>query len=263
MPRSTQLVVFSDLDGTLLDHASYSWDPAQPALAALAGINAPVILSSSKTASEIAVLQEEMGLGGLAGCVGSGGGLGGLGAGAVAEQDAALRAGLDDVPPVLRALYTGFGDMNVAGVIEATGLSQEEAARAKDRAFSEPGLWAGTDAQQEAFVTALAAKGITARHGGRFLTLSFGKTKADRMAEVIAHFQPAHTIALGDAPNDVEMLEAADHGVIIANPHRPPLPKLKGEDAGRIRRTDQAGPLGWDTAICALLEDLGYETGTE
>ena len=88
------------------------------------------------------------------------------------------------------------------------------------------------------------------------LTLSFGQTKADRMAELIAEYQPAHTVALGDAPNDVEMLQTADTGVIVANPHRKALPALKGEETGAIIRTALPGPQGWNAAILGLLIDL-------
>lgn len=73
------------------------------------------------------------------------------------------------------------------------------------------------------------------------------------MARIILSFAPRHTIALGDAPNDVEMLEAADQGVVIANPHAAPIPLLKGEASGRIIRMADAGPKAWNAAILAHL----------
>jgi len=51
MTNPPALVVFSDLNGTLLDHETYDWTPAKPALDRLARQGCPVILSSSKTAS--------------------------------------------------------------------------------------------------------------------------------------------------------------------------------------------------------------------
>ena len=41
--------IFSDLDGTLLDHDTYGYEPARPALALLGRKNIPLILCSSKT----------------------------------------------------------------------------------------------------------------------------------------------------------------------------------------------------------------------
>ena len=76
------------------------------------------------------------------------------------------------------------------------------------------------------------------------------------MAQIIARYHPHHTVALGDAPNDVEMLEAADFGVIIANPHRDPLLPLEGEQNGRIIRTTLAGPEGWNVAMFDLVTRL-------
>lgn len=60
MPR---LLVFSDLDGTLLDHTTYSYAPARPALAALRARDALLILASSKTAAEMLPLHQELDLG--------------------------------------------------------------------------------------------------------------------------------------------------------------------------------------------------------
>lgn len=253
MTTPASLVVFSDLDGTLLDHDTYSWEAARPALAALKRINAVLVLASSKTAPEIEALQLEMGLAGTPAIVENGAGLIGMDAPMVPTYTQ-LRETLEDVPQ--RTLFQGFGDMTTAEIASATGLAQDAAAMAQARAFSEPGVWHGTAEQEDAFIAALSIKGITARRGGRFLTLSFGKTKADRMEQIMAQFGPSPTLALGDAPNDTEMLEAAEQGVIIANPHSAPLPLLKGEAQGRIIRTKHAGPMGWNQAVLDRVESL-------
>lgn len=53
------LLVFSDLDGTLLDSHSYDWQPAAPWLSRLREANVPVILCSSKTSAEMLYLQKK------------------------------------------------------------------------------------------------------------------------------------------------------------------------------------------------------------
>ena len=253
MQAAVPLVVFSDLDGTLLDHETYDWTPAQPAIRALAEIGAPLILASSKTATEITALQDSMGLAGLPAIVENGAGVIGLADDDTkADEYGRLRALLDGLPQTLRQLFIGFGDMSLEQVIDATGLDPDAARAARDRAFSEPGLWQGTEAQKEALIAAISEHGLSARQGGRFLTLSFGRTKADGMTKVMQHYDAAQSIALGDAPNDVEMLEAADIGVVIANPAHTPLPPLAGEADGKIIRTKVAGPAGWNRAILKL-----------
>lgn len=255
-------VVFSDLDGTLLDHEDYSWSAALPALSRLRGLGIPVILASSKTAAEIAILRGQMRLGPCPAIVENGAGL--LAANEKpdgrGEDYLRLRDVLDGLPPRLRNRFTGFGDWSDAEVALQTGLDREAAKLARRRAFSEPGLWSGTPADLDEFVSLLEAAGVTARRGGRFLTLSFGGTKADRMDEVLQSYAEAGTVpisvALGDAPNDVEMLDKADYGVIVENPHGPAMPMLGGEKAGHIRRSTKPGPAGWNEMMLRLVSEL-------
>ncbi|MFN3211449.1 MAG: HAD-IIB family hydrolase, partial [Roseovarius sp.] len=245
---------FSDLDGTLLDHRTYSWQPAAQVLARLKAAGCGVILASSKTGVEIAPLRAAMGFPDWPAIVENGGGI--LEPGADGDGETGtyreLRAAIGRLPEG----FTGFGDMTSDDIAGHTGLSTEDAARARKRQFSEPGLWTGTDAGRDAFVAAAGRAGLTAQQGGRFLTLSFGGTKADRMDTLIERYAPAHTVALGDAPNDVQMLQRAAFGVVVANPASPGIPPLPGEETGKIRRTGAAGPEGWAGAVAALLDEL-------
>ena len=258
METNLPLLVFTDLDGTLLSHSDYSWDAARPALRRIADIGGAIVLASSKTAPEISTLRQEMGLQHWPAIVENGAGV--LEAHESAASDrsqyAQLRAAVLKTPAHLREKFRGFGDMGVDEISDLTGLARSAARQASQRAFSEPGVWSGSDDEKARFLEALAAQGLYGREGGRFLTLSFGKTKADQMAALTSRLCPRHTIALGDAPNDVEMLETADFGVIIANPNRSPLPLLAGERSGRILREPLAGPEGWNAAMRAHLERL-------
>lgn len=265
MKSNITLMVFTDLDGTLIDHDTYQWDAAQDALNRLADLSCGVVLASSKTAAEVSALRAELGLEAWPAIVENGAGM--LPPHVTQVPDAfqysAIRAALLTLPPPLCGLFRGFGDASVTGVCEMTGLSPQAATLAKDRAFSEPGQWLGSKAQKSEFLAYLHGQGITAQQGGRFLTLSFGRNKADQMRVIMETYRPAHTIALGDAPNDIEMLQTAEFGVIIANPHRPPLPPLTGEGDGRIIRTIEAGPIGWNRAILDLITQLELEPDTK
>lgn len=244
-----RLIVFTDLDGTLLDHQTYDAQPARPMLERLAAQDVPVILASSKTAAEIAVWQQALDLTRWPAIVENGA--------ALAEgpfDDSAyrrIRAALAEIG----APFQGFGDMDTAELAALTGLTPEAARLARTRAHSEPGLWQGTEAALPAFLDALKPRGITARRGGRFLTLSFGGTKAGRMTELAARFGADTTIALGDAPNDAEMLAAADWAVVVRNDHGPGVAPLPDET--RVIRTKSPGPEGWREGMAAVLDRLG------
>lgn len=53
-------IIFTDLDGTLLDEVSYSCDQAQAALKLIAQSGTPLIFCSSKTHSEIERLRSRL-----------------------------------------------------------------------------------------------------------------------------------------------------------------------------------------------------------
>lgn len=256
MNAPPKLVIFSDLDGTLLDHDTYQWTAARPALDRLASMEIPVVLASSKTAAEIRLLQADMRLTQHPAIVENGSGIIGLDGENQTPSYTKLRRQIEALPDRLNRRFRGFGDMDAAEVAAVTGLSLDAACRAKARDFSEPGLWSGDEDELGQFQDVLSAHGITAQQGGRFLTLSFGRTKADAMNTIVAALKPEKTMALGDAPNDIDLLQAADFGVLVANPYRPPLPELPGETQGRIIRTTQAGPTGWNTAVNAYLDML-------
>lgn len=245
--------IFSDLDGTLLDHETYDWRPAAPCLARLRDAGIALVLASSKTAAEIAPLRAEMGFADCPAIVENGAGVLPPGAERPGEgrTHPRLRAALAALPP----WFEGFSDWGAQEIARRTGLAPPAAARAALRDFSEPGLYTGPKARRAEYLQLLARAGITAAQGGRFLTLSFGGSKAGRMKELAARMPgPPRTIALGDAPNDAAMLRAADHGVIVPNPAHPG-PGLT-PDGHRIRLAPAPGPKGWAAAVQDLLAEL-------
>ena len=245
------MIVFTDLDGTLLDHSSYDYAPALPALQALSERETPVILASSKTAAEIAPLQTELKLDGWPAIVENGAGIHGLAdAPGIQDDYDRLRQILAGLPQALRNRFTGFGDVTEAEVAEWTGLTPAQARLARRRAHTEPGKFDGDQAARAAFSEALAGHGVRVRQGGRFLTLTFGRTKADAMRELAESLGTGPVVALGDAPNDHDMLQAADIAIIIRNDHGPD----PGPVPGAIR-TRLEGPAGWNAAILDILKD--------
>ena len=259
-PDTESLVVFSDLDGTLLDHRTYSQAAAAPALERLRQLRVPLILASSKTAAEIIPLRRELGFDACEAIVENGSGI--LEAhgenGSTEGKYLLIRQMLDRLPASLRAQYQGFGDWSAQKVSALTGLPLAEAENARKRRFSEPGLWLGGEEDKASFVEAVTTMGLTVQQGGRFLTLSFGGNKAERMMEITARHAKAgkkpFVMALGDAPNDLAMIEQADLGVIIPNPAHSGIPPCKGETTGRIIRAEAAGPEGWNQVIMARID---------
>ena len=259
-----KLLVFTDLDGTLLDHHTYSYEPALPALAALKQIDADLILASSKTAAEVAPLRAELGFAHCQAIVENGAGIlrpfevqaDGL----PGASHARLLAALDSLPETLRCQFVGFSDWTVEEISSRTGLPAARSAFAAQRQFTEPGQWCGDKAAFREFCSLLERKGVHVTRGGRFATLTFGHSKAGRAIDMMhtceSEGRSVLSVALGDAPNDIEMIEAADIGIIIANPDHAGIPDLPGERCGKIWRSGQAGPSGWNAEVLRLVDKI-------
>ncbi|MDX1635503.1 MAG: HAD-IIB family hydrolase [Marinobacter sp.] len=267
MSRPT-LLFFTDLDGTLLDHDSYDWTPAKPALAELERHRLPLILNSSKTAAEIRDLRSELANehpyiveNGAAAIIPAG----------------YFDAGQDEdevihfAQPRARVLeslarlreqgfrFTGFDDMSVEEVAQHADLSRDQAAKAKDRAATEPVVWNGGALDVASFRQALEQEGLRLVKGGRFHHVMGDFDKAEAMKALIKRYRARYpdsklvSVALGDSPNDRRMLEAADIAVVIRGPE--PLTLSEGLS---VMYSDQRGPSGWNECVLTILAGKGY-----
>ena len=266
-------LVFTDLDGTLLDHRTYEHAPARPALDALAGAGIPLVLCSSKTRAEMLVVQREIGVagpfipenGGAVLLSGEAGALAeafpdrwaGLPAKVFGTGYSALRGALRGLREELSAELRGFGDAALGEVVAWTGLDRERARLAKERDFDEPFVWEPEpgEAQVENARRWLDARGLRLTRGGRFwhLTGPSDKGRAVRWlietAACLWGARPA-TLALGDSPNDLPMLAEVDEGVLVERPEGGHLvPRPPG-----LRTEKGVGPVGWNRAVLGWLE---------
>lgn len=146
------LIIFSDLDGTLLDHDDYRWQAAGPALDRLKAAQIPLVLNSSKTMPEIRALREELGNNdpfivenGAAVVIPP------HALGNAEEEVVNFGATRDRVLEVLGAQrkrgarFTSFADMSANELAAETGLDPAAAGRAKERLGTEPLLWQGSE----------------------------------------------------------------------------------------------------------------------
>ena len=261
-------IVFTDLDGTLLDHEDYSAAGAETAIAVLQQREIPLVICSSKTAAEIARLRDELGFTHCPAIVENGAGLLPANAGRAepAPQHERLLQILQELPVDLRTHFSGFSDWSLDTLMRETGLDKGYAERAARRDYSEPGRWYGDSDTLTRFTAELEQRGIRAQRGGRFLTLGFEADKVDRMLELLHRHRAEHgdgatCIALGDAPNDIAMLRAADVGIIVPNPAHDGIPPLPEEQTGQIRRARRPGPSGWAESLLFSIDAAADEPG--
>ena len=249
-----KIVVFTDLDATLLDHDNYSFAKAQSGLDLCRRLQIPVIAVTSKTLDETRIWVERIGLDQRF-VFENGGGI-------HLEDDEIINLGVDY--SVLRQIMVklsssfpvrGFGDMDAEEIVERTGLSFEEAKIAALRRFSEPFISPETDFEE--LEKAVAIYGLQVVRGGRFFHLQAAKqSKGNAVAYLLEHFNAdcarVISLALGDSPNDFSMFAKVDYPWLVRHPgERQMIPDIEN-----LKVTSKFGPEGWSEAIVTTLNKL-------
>lgn len=286
-------LVFTDLDGTLLDHDTYGWEAAIPALEYCRTRGTPVVIVSSKTRSEIDALRRKLSLsapfisengGGIffpketfpdppPGSISAEGPAGpaGLPTGSAAGTEtglweislgvpyARLIQALGDIRNELKWDIKGFSDMGPDEISRLTGLHKRDAQCAAMREYDEPFIILGNElGDLTPLYRAAENRGLLITSGGRFYHLQGKNDKAKGMERVTAWYRARYkdvvAIALGDSPNDFAMLERADIPVLIRS--RRTFPGLKRR-IPRLTISDQPGPAGWNSALLDILSQNG------
>ncbi|MEM8840008.1 MAG: HAD-IIB family hydrolase [Pseudomonadota bacterium] len=254
-------LVATDLDGTLLDHNTYDWAPAGPALETLSKFGVPVLFTTSKTRAEVELLRETIGNSDPF-IVENGGALI-VSPGPLSQDGAEHLLGVPH-PTIMtfleerRAegfLFESFTDLGITGIAEETGLSPEEAHLANQRSASEPIIWHGDEASKRAFVNLANEAGFNALQGGRFLTLGGRTDKGRALREAVSLYRATgHRIetivALGDSGNDRALLDVATHPIWI----RKNGPTPETGFMNRAHCSVRYGPEGWCDVILDLFD---------
>lgn len=254
-------IVITDLDGTLLDHASYGFRAADPALAELMRCGIPLILCTSKTRAETEQWQNA--LNNRHPCIVENGGaicIPKAYFGFKTPEIVPIGAPYAELTAVLRKAsrlsgcdVRGFDDMSAAQVSSECGLPLAAAVLAKQREYDEPFLILHPE-RADALLAAIQSLGCRFTRGGRFFHITGDSDKARALSLLTDFFirSAGHveTLGLGDGLNDASFLNAVDHAVLIRSPQLPALQRL----VPRGVATRDEGPKGWNDAVIDWLQ---------
>ncbi len=265
-------VLFTDLDGTLLDADTYSFASAVQALRFLARRNIPVIPCTSKTFEETVAICADAGLdgpfiieNGSAVCIPEN-------YFTILPQKTSLKKNAHivslgrDYTDILTffnrlrnkfALTTrGFHEMDTAEIQSLTGLDKQRALLAQERGFSEPFILLSDKTLPEAAVTFAEKNEFKILRGNRFYHL-LGNTDKGKAVKALKNIFRQNntavfkTIGIGDSPNDWAMLQAVDVPVAVK---RADGAYAGGLNINNLRRTNGIGPSGWQEAVFNIIK---------
>lgn len=266
-------VVFTDLDESLLDRETYSFEAARPALEELRSRGVPVVFCTSKTAPETLYFQERAGIEGPFVVEGGGGVYVPRGyferlpAGAeergssfllplAARHEEVLR-GLGRLKEYSANSIRAFDDMTVEEVANETGLPAELARRAKEREFDEPFKFVRREGEFAPHLPRVAAEvGLRVTKGGRYYHLH-GETDKGRAVQLLASLfkkklGPVRTIGVGDSEMDLPLLAAVDVPLAVLR-HDGRHDAALSAGVRRLRKIPERGPAGWNLGVLEAL----------
>ena len=252
-------LLFSDVDGTLLDAETYRWDRAWPGIECARRHGAPIILNTSKTQQEIRLLGETLGVDAPFSIENGGAVYVPPGTFDDGEQEglipfgasyAVIRAALDELSASFH--FQGMSDMSEGEVEKACGLPSGAVAAARERRFSEPLVWRDEPERLDEFAARLRPRGLSLKRGDRFVHVMGATDKRVALEHLVPRYRRRHpevvSVALGNGPNDLDMMAVADIAVVINNPGGRDI-QYPGAHV-----PEGTGPAAWSRAVQALLE---------
>lgn len=267
-----KLVLFTDLDGTLLDPVTYSCQKALPLIKRLRQRGIPIVFCSHKTRAEQEVYRQELGVPDPF-IVENGGAIfipqgyfsfsfdydkdrGGYQVIELGKPYAEIRRTLEQIRAEIGVDFRGFGDMSAEEVAADAGLDLRAAQRAKDREYDETVKPVENSEEMDRVLRAIKEAGLNYTHGGRYYGVMGANDKGRAVAILADLFRKkldkVETVGIGDSCNDLPMLAVVDIPILVQKPGE----RWEEMDLPHLERTEGVGPEGWNRAVTRIINRI-------
>ncbi|MGQ3684413.1 MAG: HAD-IIB family hydrolase [Candidatus Loosdrechtia sp.] len=264
-------IIFTDLDGTLLDHHTYSFEKAKDALLQTKKQNIPVIFCTSKTQAEIEVYRERMGnedpfIPENGGAIIIPKGYFKSVSGKAGNRYIKIELGiphsliidtLAKIKQSTRAIIKGFSDLTPEEISSLTGLDPVTAELSKKRYYSEPIIIEGTPATLQEVKEKILSAGLNFLEGRRFHHVCGSGTDKGNAVRALTDIykdticDSIKTIGIGDSLIDLPMLASVDIPIVV---QRTPGHYDSRISLPNLIYADDIGPAGWNKAILTIVQ---------
>jgi len=264
MIENSSIWVVSDVDGTLMDH-SYDLTPAKETIKLLQKLDIPIILCTSKTASEVKVIRKQLNLTDPY-IVENGAAIYGESLNKVngeiilGKKYKVLENILMNISNELNFDLVPLNNISNFEATKLTGLKGHALELMRDRHWSMPFL-NPPERLVEHIDICCKKFNVEVFRGNRMshlLSINSNKGKAINELKKYANNPNIKIIGLGDSPNDLPLLLNSDFKIVIPSPEGPNMKlisKLKENDF--ILATKPNG-YGWENEINKLLNKLVF-----
>ncbi|MEW6407737.1 MAG: HAD-IIB family hydrolase [Patescibacteria group bacterium] len=273
-----KIIIFTDLDGTLLDHKTYSFKKALPALKKIKKTETPVVFVTSKTFAEVKTLQKKMNLWKKEAFIIEGGGAifipenlfdfvlkTELSKEKISKKQSfwkiefgkpysKIQEILKETARKINVPIKGIGDMTAEEFSKDCGLPLGDAKEAKKRTYQEGFKILLPKKQQQKMYKKIKSiiqkKGFYMAISGRYYQIMGKPAKIKAVKILMRLFQKKYgkiyTIGFGDSQADLEFIKFCDEGYLIKNPKKLLKTKIKNP---KIKKTENIGPKAWNEIV--------------
>ena len=264
MERVYKVLIFTDLDGSLLHRETFKFDNIKEYLRKLISNGIFIIPNTSKTEKEILEFNYELGSS-LPYISENGAAINGLDLLnsnlpkeliLSREKDNLLNIFKNIVPINLQNKCKWLYEMDKKNQSLILGLKENKLKMALDRKYTIPFLFNGNKNEKNELSKILKYKGLTIQEGGRVINLCDKVSKAKAMQIFIRFFKKNNenikTIAVGDNYNDLDMLKISDYPCLVFNDQF----RLDQIFIDNLISTNKPSPEGWADVIKMAMEKI-------
>ena len=262
MIENSSLWIVSDVDGTLMDH-SYDLTPAKETIKKLQKLSIPVILCTSKTASEVKVIRKELNLTDPY-IVENGAAIYGESLDKV-NGEIILGKKYDVLEEILNLIskeidynLIPLNNLNDQEATKLTGLKGNSLNLMRDRNWSMPFLNPPNCLEEKINICCKKFK-VDVFKGNRMshlLSTNSNKGKAINALKKYFNIQNTQIIGLGDSPNDLPLLLNSDTRIVIPGIDGPNLNLLEQLKDLEFTLASEPNGYGWKNEINKLISNL-------
>ena len=262
MIENSSIWIVSDVDGTLMDH-SYDLTPAKETIKTLQKLSIPVILCTSKTASEVKVIRKELNLTDPY-IVENGAAIYGESLNKVkgeiilGKKYEFLHEILNFISKEIDYKLIPLNNLTDQEATQLTGLKGNSLNLMRDRHWSMPFLNPPIFLEEKINICCkkyevVVFKGNRMSH---LLSINSNKGKAINALKKYSNNQNTQIIGLGDSPNDLPLLLSSNIKIVIPGVDGPNLNLLDQLKDLEFTLASEPNGYGWKNEINKLLIKL-------
>ena len=265
MKQKKQIIIFTDLDGSLLDKDTFEFHEIEDYFRELVSKGIKIIPNSSKTKAELLDFNKQYNLN-LSFIAENGSSIHGLNL--IHENlpnNIFLSRTVDEIYKIYNQNVTDNLKEKVTFILnlksneqqEIFGLSLEKMKLAIKRDHSIPIQFNGIESEKNEFIKIMKNSGLTIQTGGRIMNVCDNVNKSIAMSEAIRLMRKELgneiiTIGVGDNENDIEMIKMTDYPCLVKN---------ENFDSSLINidnliKSDEPSPKGWSDVIKTALQKI-------